>query len=201
MGRREVMQQLTAAVLGQVCFCKCVFCPYSCLGAGLGENGLLFEMERSHRWCPVYASLLCSWRVLAPPFQREIARAASWALAVNSSSARAASWALGVKLPLPGQWVEPWLWIAHLPGQRVEPWLWIVPLPRQWVEPWVWWVPLTVALTGQRVESWVWTVALTQGCPIFAMEGRVYAGFHSNLPLHLLISLISSLFSGWRCVN
>ena len=35
-----------------------------------------------------------------------------------------------------------------------------------------------------------------QGCPIFATEGRVYAGFHSNQSLHLLISLISSLFSG-----
>ena len=42
---------------------------------------------------------------------------------------------------------------------------------------------------------------LHQGCPIFAMEGRVHAGFHSNLSLHLLISLISSLFSDWRCVH
>ena len=37
--------------------------------------------------------------------------------------------------------------------------------------------------------------SLQQGCPIFAMEGRVHAGFHSNLSLHLLISPISSLFS------
>ena len=44
-------------------------------------------------------------------------------------------------------------------------------------------------------------VCLSQGCPIFAMEGQVYAGFHSNLSLHLLISLISSLLSDWRCVN
>ena len=33
---------------------------------------------------------------------------------------------------------------------------------------------------------------LYQGCPIFAMEGRVHAGFHSNVSLHLLISLIPS---------
>ena len=29
--------------------------------------------------------------------------------------------------------------------------------------------------------------SLRQGCPIFATEGRVYAGFHSNLSLHLLM--------------
>lgn len=37
--------------------------------------------------------------------------------------------------------------------------------------------------------------------PGHAVEGWEYAAFHSRQSFHLLISLISSLLSGWRCAN